>query len=161
MSQVPANMNRARPPLPALNVALATPICLLVVLSGAAALVFETLWFYQATLVFGNTVWASLIVLASFMGGLALGNGLAARFHLRFGNPIRLYAVLELVVGLTGLGLVFVLPLLPSLFAPVFDHLRSLPLVSNLVRGSGAFMLMGAAERGDGNDIASANEGTA
>src|SRR5687767_7906508 len=43
-------------------------------LSGAAALLFETLWFRLAGLVFGNSVWAASLVLASFMGGLALGN---------------------------------------------------------------------------------------
>ena len=47
--------------------------------SGAASLVFETLWFHQAGLALGNTVWASSLVLAGFMGGLGLGNGLAAR----------------------------------------------------------------------------------
>jgi hypothetical protein len=43
-------------------------------LSGAAALVFENLWFRQAGLAFGNSVWASSLVLASFMGGMFLGS---------------------------------------------------------------------------------------
>ncbi len=46
-------------------------------LSGAAALLFETLWFRQAGLAFGYSVWAWSLVLSSFMAGLALGNGLA------------------------------------------------------------------------------------
>jgi hypothetical protein len=45
-------------------------------LSGSAALLFQTLWFRQAGLAFGNSIWASSLVLASFMGGLALGNAL-------------------------------------------------------------------------------------
>ena len=54
-------------------------LCLLFFLSGAAALLFETLWFRLATLAFGNSVWASSLVLSSFMMGLALGNAWAAR----------------------------------------------------------------------------------
>jgi len=46
--------------------------------SGASALVFETLWFRQAGLAFGNSIWASSLVLSAFMAGLALGNTLAA-----------------------------------------------------------------------------------
>ena len=52
-------------------------------LSGATSLAFETLWFRQAGLTFGNSVWASSLVLSSFMAGIALGNGLAARYAAR------------------------------------------------------------------------------
>jgi hypothetical protein len=55
-------------------------------LSGAAALIFETLWFHQAGLTFGNSVWASSLVLAAFMGGLALGNAAAAHRGSRVGR---------------------------------------------------------------------------
>jgi spermidine synthase len=56
-----------------------TPALVCVVfVSGAAALIFETLWFRQAGLMFGNSVWATSVVTASFMAGLALGNALAA-----------------------------------------------------------------------------------
>ena len=47
-------------------------LCGVFFLSGAAALLFETLWFHQAGLAFGNSVWASAIVLSSFMAGMAL-----------------------------------------------------------------------------------------
>jgi hypothetical protein len=58
-------------------------------LFGAAALLFETLWFRLAGLVFGNGVWAASVVLASFMGGLALGDTLAARHGPRLRRPLR------------------------------------------------------------------------
>ena len=70
-------------------------LCLLFFLSGASALTFETLWFHQAGLALGNSVWASSLVLAGFMGGLGLGNGLAAGFGDRVGGPVRAYAGLE------------------------------------------------------------------
>ena len=48
-------------------------LCFVFFLSGVAGLVFEALWFRMAGLTFGNSVWASSLVLSSFMGGLALG----------------------------------------------------------------------------------------
>ena len=72
-------------------------VCLIFFLSGAAALIFETLWFRLAGLVFGNSVWAASVVLASFMAGLALGNTLAARHGPRLRRPLRAYAGLEVV----------------------------------------------------------------
>ncbi len=111
-------------------------------LSGASALVFETLWFRQAGLVFGNGVWASSLVLASFMGGLALGNGLAARYAGRARRPLRTYALLETVIGGTGLGLVYAWPLLGGSLVPAFRGLASAPLALNGLRLGLAFVLM-------------------
>jgi spermidine synthase len=96
-------------------------------LSGAAALVFETLWFRLTRLAFGNSVTASAIVLASFMAGLALGNAAVAWRGQRVRRPILAYAALEIVIGVTGLGLVLALPLLPSRLAPL---LSTVPLGS-------------------------------
>jgi spermidine synthase len=67
-------------------------LCAVAAASGCAALVFETLWFQVAGLAFGNGVWASSIVLASFMAGLATGNWLSGRIGDRLVNPIRFYA---------------------------------------------------------------------
>jgi predicted membrane-bound spermidine synthase len=85
--------------------------------SGASALVFETLWFHQAGLALGNSVWASSLVLAGFMGGLALGNALAARWGDRLADPVRSYAWLEIAIALTGVGLVVLLPPLGAFLA--------------------------------------------
>jgi len=86
-------------------------------LSGVSALMFQHIWFRQAGLVFGNSVWASSLVLSSFMAGLALGNGLAARWRSRT-NPLLVYSALELTVALTGVSLVFVLPALGEGLVP-------------------------------------------
>jgi hypothetical protein len=79
-------------------------------LSGTAALLFETLWFRLAGLAFGNSVWASSIVLAGFMCGLALGNLWAVRGGARIARPARAYALLEATVGVSGFALVLALP---------------------------------------------------
>jgi spermidine synthase len=88
-------------------------------LSGACALVFETLWFRLTRLAFGNSVTASAVVLAAFMAGLGLGNAAAASRGQRVRRPIRAYAALELVIGGTGLGLVLALPHLARVLAPI------------------------------------------
>src|SRR6185503_12263998 len=83
--------------------------------SGAAALLFETLWFRQAGLMLGNSVWATSLVTSSFMGGLAIGNGWAGARGWRLRRPLLTYAGLEAAIGVTGLGLVVLLPRLTGL----------------------------------------------
>jgi predicted membrane-bound spermidine synthase len=99
---------------------LATALSIIFFLSGGASLLFETLWFRLSGLVFGNSAWASAIVLASFMAGLAIGNALSTVFVRRWREPLRVYAALEITIGISGLLLVLLLPLLPALFAPLF-----------------------------------------
>ena len=48
--------------------------------SGAAALIFETVWLYRCGLLLGQTVWAVTTVLSAFMAGLGLGNLLVALY---------------------------------------------------------------------------------
>jgi len=112
-----------------------TPVlCLVFLLSGASALVFENLWFRQAGFLFGTSVWASSVVLSGFMGGLALGNAWAARRGARIARPIRAYAALEALVGISGAALVLALPELPGALAPLFRPLLDSPLALNLLR---------------------------
>jgi len=113
-----------------------------VFLSGASALLLETLWFRQAGLALGNGVWATSIVLASFMAGLALGNALAARYASRVGRPLVVYALLEGTVAAAGVGLVFAWPALGTLLAPVFGAILGAPLALNAARLAVAFLLM-------------------
>ncbi len=102
-------------------------------LSGASALIFETLWFHGAGIALGNSVWASSLVLAAFMAGLALGNALALRGVQRWQRPIRLYALLEIAIGLIGLALVYGLPLQAHVLAPFLGGIDS-PLALNVAR---------------------------
>jgi len=67
--------------------------------SGAAGLIYQVIWARWLGLVFGNTTVSISIVLSSFMLGLALGSWLIGRrLHLTK-NPIRLYAFIELCIG--------------------------------------------------------------
>ena len=110
--------------------------------SGAAALLFETLWFRVAGLTLGNGVWASSVVLAAFMAGLALGNALAARRADHVARPARLYALLEVTIGISGFLLVVGLPALTPFMAPVLQTLRDTPWLMNGLRLVLAFLAM-------------------
>ena len=109
--------------------------------SGAAALAFENVWFRQLGLAFGNGVWASGVVLASFMGGLALGNLLASRVAPRFTLPLVAYAALEVVVGIAGAAIVLALPGLRTTLAALLGPLEAAPWALNACRLVAAFAL--------------------
>lgn len=114
-------------------------LALIFFLSGASALIFESLWFRLAGLSLGNSMWSASLVLAAFMGGLALGNGLVARLHSRILHPVRLYAALEFAIGIGGIAVVLLLPRISNLLGPTLGSLTEMPLVLNAVRLTIAF----------------------
>ena len=67
--------------------------------SGAAGLIYEVLWAKYLALYVGSTALAQVIVLATFMGGLALGSHLLGGLADRVKNPLKLYAYLEFGIG--------------------------------------------------------------
>ena len=73
------------------------------VLSGFAALVYQTAWLRQFTLVFGSSHLAVATVLAAYMGGLALGAAVAARWVGRIRRPLLVYGLLEAAIAVTAL----------------------------------------------------------
>ncbi|HXK25510.1 MAG TPA: fused MFS/spermidine synthase [Myxococcota bacterium] len=99
-------------------------VLVLFVASGAAGLIYEVVWTRQLSLVFGVTTYAAATVLATFMGGLALGSYAFGRRIDRGGNPLLAYAALEAGVGLYAL---FVPLLLGALVVP-YIWLRQLEL---------------------------------
>jgi spermidine synthase len=78
--------------------------------SGACGLVYEVVWMRMLTLVFGATAFATSTILASFFTGLALGSFHFGRVADRGGNTLRLYALLEMGIGVFAF-------LMPVLFA--------------------------------------------
>src|SRR5205814_6826096 len=68
--------------------------------SGATALVYEVVWSRYLTLMLGSTVQAQTVVLAVFMGGLALGNRLFGAHADKAPQPLAMYGYIELAIGL-------------------------------------------------------------
>jgi len=68
--------------------------------SGATALVYEVVWSKFLSQMFGSTIYAQTVVLAAFMGGLALGNRFFGRWADGLAQPVRAYGYLEIAIGL-------------------------------------------------------------
>lgn len=75
-------------------------VATLFIISGATGLVYQIAWFKYLSLFLGNTTYAQTVVLATFMGGLAIGASLWGRKADRSKSPIKLYAGLEFLIGL-------------------------------------------------------------
>lgn len=86
-------------------------ILLLFIGSGAAALIYEIVWFQMLTLVLGSSAVSVGVLLATFMGGMCLGSYLLPRFVSAKHHPLRVYALLEIGIGLFGVLLLLLMPL--------------------------------------------------
>jgi len=111
-------------------------------LSGISALLFQTLWLRLSGLAFGNSVWSAALILSSFMAGLALGNLIAARTRKLRMRPLRLYALLELGVGVFGCTIVFALPHLGAVMHPIFRALWEHQSLLNAFRFAASFAIL-------------------
>ncbi|MHB1082266.1 MAG: fused MFS/spermidine synthase [Prosthecobacter sp.] len=89
--------------------------CLLA-LSGACALVYQMAWLREFRLVFGGATPATAAVLAIFMGAMGAGSALFGRKAEASANPLRLYAWIELGVGVAALLTPLLLSLVRSLY---------------------------------------------
>ena len=76
---------------------------LLFTVSGFAGLIYQSIWSHYLKLFLGHAAYAQTLVLAMFMGGMAIGAWACARYAARIRNPLKGYAVAELVIGLMAL----------------------------------------------------------
>ena len=71
--------------------------------SGFSGLIYESIWSHYLKLFLGHAAYAQTLVLAIFMGGMALGAWLAARYSLKIRNLLLGYAAVELITGILAL----------------------------------------------------------
>src|SRR5262245_42670266 len=91
-------------------------LLLLLVGSGCAALIYEIVWFQLLQLVIGSSGVSLGLLLAAYMGGLCAGSILLARFVPRRIHPLKVYAALELGIGILGLFALFAVPIVGRLY---------------------------------------------
>src|SRR6266853_500469 len=96
-------------------------------LSGATGLVYEVIWVRLTGLVVGNTSQAISIVLCAFMAGLALGRRTLGQYADRSKNPLRLYGLLEIGIGLSAALVPLVFRALDSVYWAVEPSVSSVP----------------------------------
>jgi spermidine synthase len=74
------------------------------VLSGAAGLIYESIWSRYLGLFVGHSAYAQVIVLVIFLGGMSAGAALVSRRSATLKEPLLWYAAIEAAVGLLGLA---------------------------------------------------------
>src|SRR5262245_45476285 len=84
--------------------------------SGCAALIYEIVWFQLLQLVIGVSPVSLGVLLGTFMGGMCLGSLLLPRYVSAKHHPLRVYAFLELGIGLIGLLVLFGMPLVTLVY---------------------------------------------
>jgi len=111
----------------------ARPLILLIFfLSGASGLIYEIVWTRLLSLVFGVSSFAISTVLTVFMAGLGIGGYIFGRIIDKRGNPLKVYAGLELLIGLYAI----LLPVLISFSEWLYISLQGLT--------GGSFLLLSA-----------------
>ena len=106
-------------------------------LSGFAGLIYELLWTRMMVKIIGCAPFAVSIILTIFMGGLGLGSYLAGRIIDRIQQPlalVKVYGLLELVIGVYALLIPLVLtafkPLQTILYNGLYDRFMVYHLVT-------------------------------
>jgi spermidine synthase len=91
-------------------------LILLFIGSGCAALIYEVVWFQLLQLVIGSSAVSLGVLLGTFMGGMCLGSYLLPRRIDPRHHPLKVYAFLELGIGVMGLLLLWGMPLIGSAY---------------------------------------------
>lgn len=107
MSQVgspDSNTGRASPSDSAVSAWTLAGVAACFALSGFAALLYQTAWMRQFSLVFGTSELAVATVLAAYMAGLALGAHVIERFLPRVSQPVLVYGVIEFAIAASALA---------------------------------------------------------
>jgi spermidine synthase len=84
--------------------------------SGCAALVYEIVWFQLLQLVIGSSAISLGILLGTFMGGMCLGSLLLPRMISARQHPLRVYASLEIGIGILALLILVGMPLVGGIY---------------------------------------------
>ena len=90
--------------------------------SGCAALIYELIWLQMLQLVVGLTALSLGVLLGTFMGGMFLGSLLYHRIISIKYHPLRIYAVLEILIGLSGLTILFGMPLIENIYTGIAGY---------------------------------------
>ena len=91
-------------------------VIVLFVLSGFAALVYQVLFSKMLSHTFGSAATATYTVLATYMGGMALGSWLGGRIAERRADPVRVYAWCEFAIALYCLATPLIFAAIHSLY---------------------------------------------
>src|SRR5688500_6750038 len=90
--------------------------------SGCSALIYEIVWFQLLQLVIGSSAVSLAVLLGTFMGGMCLGSLVLPRVISARLNPLRVYAVLELGIGVAGIAVLVAIPRVGELYTTLVGY---------------------------------------
>ena len=90
----------------------------LFVSTGCASLIYEIVWFQLLQLVIGSSAVLLGLLLGTFMGGMCLGS-LLPRWVPATVHPLRVYAMLELAIGVCGIAALYAMPAIDQAYSAV------------------------------------------
>lgn len=93
-------------------------LILLFLLSGAAGLIYQVIWFKKLTYFIGNTTPAQSILLATYMGGLAIGAYVWGKRSVRK-KALLSFAYLELFIGIYCIFFPWLFNITESIFVEI------------------------------------------
>ncbi len=118
------------------------PILGLFFLSGGCGLIYEIVWTRLLTLVMGSTIYSISTVLTAFMGGLALGSFIAGRIVTARSNGIRLYGILEIIIGVYCLFIPSIIDLFIPFYRSIYPSLANDHFLFSLIRFAVSFSIL-------------------
>lgn len=102
--------------------------------SGCAALIYEIVWYQMLQLAVGSTAVSMGFLLAAFMGGLCLGSiGWPRLERYAHAHPLRIYAALEAGIGILGLLVPVITPLVERAYIAGFQSGLSNEILRGLI----------------------------
>src|SRR5579863_7982944 len=90
--------------------------------SGCSALIYEIVWYQLLQLAIGSTAVSLGVLLATFMGGLCVGSIGLPRLRLAGISPLRVYASLEVGIGVCGILVLFLFPLIDRVYVAAVGY---------------------------------------
>ncbi|MBD3182206.1 hypothetical protein GF312_07935 [Candidatus Poribacteria bacterium] len=117
-------------------------IYLLFLFSGFTGLVYEILWTRMFSLVFGGTTLSISLVLASYMAGMALGSLYFGRFVDKRNDPLRIYAIIEIIIGLYAVILPLLILLLQKFYISSSSEIITSILKARYIKFILSFILL-------------------
>ncbi len=85
-------------------------------LSGMTALIYEVVWSRPLQLIFGSTIYAVSTILTTFLAGFGIGAYIFGNIADNSKNELRLFSMLELGIGIYGLGIFYLFSIASSIY---------------------------------------------
>jgi spermidine synthase len=100
--------------------------------SGCSALIYEIVWFQVLQLVIGSSAVSLAVLLGTFMGGMCLGSIALPSLISPWFHPLRVYALLELGLGIIGIAVPCAMPYVDG----IYTEAAAAGLPAMLLRGT-------------------------